>query len=232
MADGSVPGLAEGRTLIRAGRYLIFTNGVECGEERWRLEAGDDGLVVTGAQETVAPHPFPNRLEYRATLTPEWRVTGVELRWTVGEHGIEAAHRADGGRWHARIRYGREAREQEGDYPAVCEVEIPTHLSATFVLARRAFEIGGEHEFPLLRIGPPLMAVSPERMLIRCVESGTIMSPRGPVVAKRYVVSLPPRSEADGYTFWADEDGVVLESYQGPEPEHPWMQLVELSGTS
>ncbi len=222
-------GLTEDHTLVRAGRYLIFTNGVECGEERWTLEARADGLVVTGVQETVRPHPFPSRLEYRATLTPEWRVTGVELRWAAGEREILATHRAEAERWHARIQSGSEAREQQGDYPLVCEIEIPTHLSVTFVLARRAFQVGGEHEFPLLRIGPPVMAVSPERMLIRCVESGTIMSPRGPLQAKRYVASLPPAGEAEGYTFWADEDGVVLESYEGAEPERPWMQLVELS---
>lgn len=220
---------AGARTLVRAGRYAIFANGVECGEERWALEAAGDGLIVTGMQETAAPHPFPSRLEYRVTLTPGWRVTGMELRWTVGPREIRALHHAESERWRARIEYGGESRSQEGDYPAVCEVEIPSHVSAMFVLAHRAFQLEGEHEFPVLRIGPPLMAVSPERMKLRCVAAGTIMSPRGPVAAKRYVASLPPRGEDEGWTFWADEDGLVLESFEGPEPGRPWMRLVELT---
>jgi hypothetical protein len=228
MAEGDDRGLVEGRTLVRAGRYVIFAHGIECGEERWTLEAESDALIVTGAQETVAPHLFPSRLDYRARLTSAWRVTGLELRWTVGEREIRATHGAAADRWRACIEYGQEARQQEGDYPAVCEVEIPSHLSAMFVLARRDFQIGGEHEFPVLRIGPPVMAVSPERMKLRCVAAGTIMGPRGPVRAKRYVASLPPRNESEGYTFWADDDGVVLESFEGPETGQTWMRLVEL----
>jgi len=100
-------------------------------------------------------------------------------------------------------------------------------LSNAFLLARRDFAVGGEHEFPVLRIGPPLMAVSPERMLYRCVELGQHAAPGGPVRAKRYVLSLPPRGEDEGYTFWADEDGFVLETFEGPEPRVTWMRLVE-----
>jgi len=229
MEERGARGAVDGRTLVRAGRYVIFAGGRECGEERWTLEAGAAGLILTGVQETAAPHPIPSRLEYRATLTQEWRVTGLELRWSVGDREIRAVHHAEADRWRARIESGGEARQQEGDYPAVCEVEIPSHLSATFVLARRDFQLGGEHEFPVLRIGPPILAVSPERMKLRCVGSGTIMAPHGPVHAKRYVASLPPRSEDEGYTFWADDDGVVLESFEGPEPDVPWMRLVELS---
>ena len=157
-------GLAGERTRVRTGRYTIFANGIECGEERWSLEASDEGLVVTGNQELQAPHPFPSRLEYRVTLTG-WRVTGIELHWTVGMRSIRAVHHAEAERWRAHIESGAEARTQEGDYPAVCEVEIPSHVSAMFVLAHRAFQIDGEHEFPVLRIGPPVMAVSPERMI-------------------------------------------------------------------
>lgn len=222
-------GLAGERTRVRTGRYTIFANGIECGEERWSLEASDEGLVVTGNQELQAPHPFPSRLEYRVTLTPGWRVTGIELHWTVGMRSIRAVHHAEAERWRAHIESGAEARTQEGDYPAVCEVEIPSHVSAMFVLAHRAFQIDGEHEFPVLRIGPPVMAVSPERMKLRCVAAATIMSPRGPVAAKRYVASLPPRGEDEGWTFWADEDGLVLESFEGAEPGKPWMRLVELT---
>src|SRR4029453_1460974 len=111
----------------------------------------------------------------------------------------------------------------------VAEVEIATMLSNVFLLTRRDFQVGGEHEFPVLRIGPPLMAVTPERMLVRCVEKGTFDTPRGPVRASRYVVSLPPRTEEEGYTFWADEDGFVLESYEGLDRSRPWMRLVELT---
>lgn len=220
---------AGARTLVRAGRYAIFANGIECGGERWTLEAAEDGLIVTGAQETATPHPFPSRLEYRVTLTLGWRVTGIEMRWTVGAREIRALHHAEAERWRARIESGSESRTQEGDYPGVCEVEIPSHVSAMFVLAHRAFRIDGEHEFPVLRIGPPVMAVSPERMKLRCVAAATIMSPRGPVAAKRYVASLPPRGEDEGWTFWADEDGLVLESFEGPEPGTPWMRLVDLT---
>jgi len=130
--------------------------------------------------------------------------------------------------WRVRIEYGGQVRDQEGDFPDLCEVEYGTHLFNTVMLARRDFQIGGEHEFPVLRIGPPLMAVSPERMLYRCVERGSVETPFGAVAAKRYVVSLPPGPEEQGYSFWADEDGLVLESYEGPDRSRPWMRLVEL----
>jgi hypothetical protein len=71
------------------------------------------------------------------------------------------------------------------------------------------------------------MAVSPEKMLYRCVEVGTFPTASGPVRAKRYVVSLPPAPESQGYTFWADDDGFVLESYEGLDLARPWMRLVE-----
>jgi hypothetical protein len=71
------------------------------------------------------------------------------------------------------------------------------------------------------------MAVSPERMLYRCAEKGRFPSALGPVPASRYVVSLPPRGEEEGYTFWADEAGIVLESYDGLDRARPWMRLVE-----
>ena len=213
---------------VLAGRYALFHAGVECGMERWRLETVGDGLVVTGEQEMVPPHPFPNRHEYRATLTREWRITGLEVVWTVGPRVLRATHAADGAMWRVRVEYGGQVREQEGDFPAYCEVEYATHLFNTFVLARREFQIGGEHEFPVLRVGPPYMAVTPDRMLYRCVEKGPFAGPMGPVPASRYVVSLPPRGEEEGYSFWADDDGIVLESYEGLDRSQPWMRLVEL----
>jgi hypothetical protein len=213
------------------GRYAVFHAGRECGEERWRIEASPDGLTATGEQELVAPFPFPNRQEFRVTLSPEWRVTGIEILWTVGGRRVTARHHAEGGRWHARIDHAGHVKEQEGDYPAYCEVEYTTHLFNLFILARRDFQIGGEHEFPVLRIGPPHMAVTPERMLYRCVEAGRFASPLGPVPAKRYVVSLPARDQADSYTFWADERGLVLESCEGLDPTRPWMRLMEWGAT-
>ena len=210
------------------GRYVLFHAGQECGEERWRIEANAAGLTATGEQEMVAPFPFPNRLEFRITLSPEWRVTGIKILWTVGEHRVAARHVADGDHWRVRIDHAGHVKEQEGDYPAYCEVESTTHLFNLFILARRDFQVGGEHEFPVLSIGPPHMAVTPERMLYRCVEAGTFGSPLGTVAAKRYVVSLPGRDAADSYTFWADERGLVLESCEGLDTTRPWMRLVEL----
>lgn len=212
-----------------AGRYLIFFAGRECGEERWRISATPDEVVVRGEQVIGPPHPFPNRQEYRATFTPEWRPTGLEVLWTVGSRVLRALHRADARTWRASIEYEGRVTEQRGDYPDVCEVEYSTHLFNIPVLARRDFALHGEHEFPVLRIGPPHMAVSPERMLYRCVEVGQFLSPTGIVKAKRYTVSLPPRGEEEGYTFWADEDGFVLESYEGLDLSRPWMRLTELT---
>ena len=106
-------------------------------------------------------------------------------------------------------------------------VDYATHLMSWFMLARRDFALGGEHEFPVLRIGPPYMAVSPDRMRVRCVENGSVQTPFGQREARRYVVSLPPRSEVEGYSFWADVDGMVLESYDDAEGVRPWMRLIE-----
>lgn len=212
---------------LLAGRYALFHAGVECGMERWRIEAEADTLVLSGEQEVVAPHPFPNRQSYRATLTRAWRVTGLEVLWTVGPRTLRAIHAADGPRWRVRIEYGGQVREQEGDFPEGCEVDYATHLFSAPILARRDFPVGGEHEFPVLRVGPPLMAVSPDRMLYHCAEKGMFVSPLGPVPAGRYVVTLPSHGGEEGYTFWADESGIVLESYDGLHPSRPWMRLVE-----
>ena len=209
------------------GRYRIFHQGAECGEERWSIEPSDDGLVARGAQEILAPHPFPSRHEYRATLDRNGRLTGLEIHWQVGPQTLLATHRAEAGVWRARIEFAGQVKEQHGDYPDVCEVDYATHLMSWFMLARRDFAVGGEHEFPVLRIGPPWMAVTPERMRIRCVEAGAFESSIGRREAKRYVVSLPPRPESEGYSFWADLAGIVLESYDDSNGDRPWMQLVE-----
>jgi hypothetical protein len=216
------------RAAFLSGRYVLFHAGEECGEERWRIEASEEGIVVTGEQETLPPHPFPNRHEYRAALSPEWRIRGLEVLWTVGPRVLRSTHAVEAGLWRVRIEYGGQVREQQGDFPGAAEVEYATHLFNTFILARRDFAVGGEHEFPVLRIGPPLMAVTPDRMLYRCVEKSRFSTPFGAVAAGRYIVSLPPRTEDEGYTFWADEDGIVLESYEGLDLSRPWMRLVEL----
>jgi hypothetical protein len=211
-----------------AGRYRIYFQGVECGEERFRIEPGVEGLIASGEQETVPPHPMPTRSEYRAALGRDGRLAGLEIRWRVGGQELLATHRADGALWRVRIEYAGHVKEQHGDYPDFCEVDYATHLMTSILLWRREFAIGGDHEFPVLRIGPPYMAVSPERMRVRCVEAGTRATDMGARPAKRYVVSLPPRPESEGYTFWADADGFVLESFDDLNQERPWMRLVEL----
>ena len=124
-------------------------------------------------------------------LDTNWRPIGLDVIWTVGDRRLHAMHRAAERMWRVRIEYGGGTREQQGDYPEGCEVEYTTHLFNMVILARRDFQVGGEHDFPVLRIGPPLMAVTPARMLYRCVEVGTHDSPIGRVKAKRYVASLP-----------------------------------------
>lgn len=213
--------------LIAEGRYVIGVGGEPCGEEAWRMAANAGGIVVTGEQVLRAPHPFPNTQSWRAALTREWRPASLAIEWDVGEKRLRALHEAEGARWSARIEYEGQVKSQSGDFPDFCEVEYPSHLFNTFILARRDFAVGGEHEFPVLRIGPPWMAVNPDRMLIRCAEKGIYAAPWGEVPAKRYVLSLPPRSEEEGYTFWADQHDVVLESFEGPEPVVSWMKLVE-----
>jgi hypothetical protein len=218
---------AQPARTVFAGRYAQFHGGVECGEERWILEATPDELIARGVQIMSAPHPAPGRLEYDVRLTHEWRVLGLEATWRVGTRELRAFHSADGARWRARIEYDGQVKEQEGDYPPVCEVDFVTHLFSTFLLQRRDFATGGEHEFPVLLIGPPFLAVTPGRMLYRCVERGTFRSPAGDVPARRYMVSRPPEREEEGFTFWADQDGVVLQSYEGLDLARPWMVLTE-----
>ena len=212
---------------IVTGRYAMFFSGEECGGERWDIARSGEGFTITGEQEIHPPHPFPSRQEYRAMLDSRWRPVGLDVIWTVGERRLVALHRAEERTWRVRIEYGGQTREQQGDFPDVCEVEFTTHLFNSVILARRDFQVGGEHEFPVLRIGPPLMAVTPERMIYRCVERGVFETPLGRCDARRYVVYLPSEGEAEGYTFWADEEGFVLESYEGHDLSRPWMRLVE-----
>jgi hypothetical protein len=64
-------------------------------------------------------------------------------------------------------------------------------------------------------------------MLYRCEEKGSFDSPRGAVRANLYRVTLPAQGNEQAYAFWADEDGIVLESYDGLDRSRPWMRLVE-----
>ncbi len=212
--------------LVAEGRYQLFLDGRECGEERWAIARAADGYAITGEQELVPPHPLPNRQEYRVMLSPDWRPTGLDVIWTVGGRRLEAMHRAEAGRWRVRIGYEGHTREQEGDFPEYCEIEFTSHLANLVILARRDFQVGGTHDFPVLRIGPPMMAVTPERTIYRCIERGTVDTALGRRDAKCYVAYLPSEGEDRGYTFWADDDGFVLESYEGHDRSRPWMKLV------
>jgi hypothetical protein len=214
---------------IASGRYLIFHEGRECGEERWRLESAGEGLVATGEQVVWAPHPFPNRQEFRVTLalTPRWRVSGLEVLWTVGARTLRAIHAADAARWRARVEAEGHAREQEGDYPDFCEVDFGSHLFGMITLGRYSFQPGSELEYPVLAIGPPAMAVTPDQRRLRCVEAGERDLPFGRVKARRFEESNPSRPDEGGYSFWADEHDVVIESYEGLDASQPWMRLVE-----
>jgi hypothetical protein len=221
--------LFQARTqVIASGRYLLFHDGRECGEERWEIVRTPEGYAITGEQHADPPHPLPGLQQYRATLSGEWRATGLDVIWTVGGQRLVAMHRAGDRMWRVRIDHGGRIREQEGDFPDGCEVEFMSHLANLVILARRDFQVGGEHDFPVLRIGPPLMAVTPERMIYRCVGRGAVVTAFGDRDGKRYVAYLPSEGEERGYTFWADDDGFVLESYEGHDPSRPWMRLVEL----
>src|SRR6267378_3965030 len=88
---------------IATGRYTVFFDGRECGGERWELTRKRDGFTLTGEQEIESPHPLPNRQEYRAMLTPEWRLTGLDVIWTVGSKRLVAMHRAEAAVWRVRI---------------------------------------------------------------------------------------------------------------------------------
>lgn len=213
--------------IVCEGRYMIFEAGVECGGEVWRIEPRDDGYVATGEQLTERPHPFPSRQEWRATLSPMWRVTSLEIHWFVGERHVFARHESAGDLWRARIDYSGHAREQEGDYPTFCEIGFGSPLFYTFALRHYVVAPGAEHEYPALFIGPPYMAVEPGREKLRCTEAAEHPSPRGPVAARRVVSSRPPATESDGSAFWIDEHDIVLEAFDGLDTTRPWMRLVE-----
>src|SRR5262245_23903979 len=66
--------------LLAAGRYAIFHAGIEVGVERWAVEpAADGGAVARGEQVLAAPHPLASELDWRARLTREGRIDGLEI---------------------------------------------------------------------------------------------------------------------------------------------------------
>ncbi len=209
------------------GRYLIHHAGRPCGEERWSLERTGAGEVATGEQLTRPPFPFPSTLEWRAALDPAGRLRGLELIWRVGERVVEAMHAADGALWRVRITAQGHVREQEGDYPARAHVVLGSHAFHTFAFRTLVLEPGAEHEFPMLAVGPPWMAVDPGRLVVRCTEARTLATPFGPLAARRIEVVDPARGQAEAFAAWIDEHDVVLASHEGEGDAVPWMTLVE-----
>jgi hypothetical protein len=210
-----------------SGRYAIHFAGRPCGEERWSLERSRAGEVATGEQVTRAPFPFPSTLEWRATLSREGRLGGLEVRWRVGERLVEATHAADGALWRVRIASQGHVREQEGDYPPRAHVVLGAHAFHTFAFRSLVLEPGAEHDVPMLAIGPPWMAVDPGRLLVRCTEARTLETPMGPIAARRVEVLDPGRGRTEAFAAWIDEHDVVLASHEGEGDALPWMTLVE-----
>ncbi len=209
------------------GRYAIHFGGQPCGEERWTLERTPTGEVATGEQVTQPPFPFPSTTEWRATLDGEGRVTGLEVRWGVGERFVHARHAADGALWRVRIEHQGQVREQEGDYPGRVHVVFGAHLFHTFAFRRLALAPGAEHDLTVLAIGPPWMAVEPGRLLVRCTEARVLATPFGERAARRIEVVDPARGSAEAFAAWIDEHDVVLVSHEGEGDARPWMTLVE-----
>ncbi len=220
----AVSGAAPSRL---AGRYAIHVAGRRCGDERWTLERTGGGEVATGEQVTRPPFPFPSTLEWRATLDRDRRLSGLEVLWRVGERTVAATHAADGPLWRVRIEAMGHVREQEGDYPARAHVVLGSHLFHTFAFRTLVLEPGAEHEFPMLAVGPPWMAVDPGRLVVRCTGSGTIATPMGPLPARRVEVVDPARGREEAFAAWIDTDDVVLASHEGEGDARPWMLLEE-----
>lgn len=211
----------------QSGRYALYAAGAPCGEERWRIiSRGDHGVEASGEIDTQPPHPFPSRTLWRALLSPTQRVTRLEIDWHVGERHLRAVHRAAGDAWHVRVEHGGHTREQEGDFPASCEVLFGSHVFHMIALQRYAWAPGAEHEFPALVIGPPWMAVEPGRQRIRCTAEAQRDTSFGTSACRRLEVhdlasSVPP------FAMWVATDDRVLDSFEGLDEQLPWMRLVE-----
>ena len=214
-------------TSLVAGVYELFHEGEPSGTERWHIGRAGHGLIAEGEQIWAPPFPYPNTQRYRVELSPDWRVSGLEIDWMVRDRHLRASHRAQGETWIGRIDHEGQARDQRGNYPYSAEVGYGSHLFNTFTLLRRGFGPGTDEEFPVLFIGPPLMAVTPDRQRYRFVERGEVQIPAGRFEAWRWLLTHPTRPGQSDYTFWTDHEGVVLESYEAPEPGRIWMRLVE-----
>lgn len=213
--------------IAQHGRYTLFAAGVPCGSEAWRVESrGEHGSEASGLQETRAPHPFPSRTAWRAMLSPLQRVTSLEVDWHVGERHLRAVHRAAGDLWQVRVEHGGHTREQEGDYPAFCEVLFGSHVFHTLALGRYVWAEGAEHVFPALLIGPPWMAVEPGRQRIVCTGEASRVTPLGEIRCRRLEVH-DLTSSATPYVMWVDHDDRVIESFEDLEGRQPWMRLEE-----
>jgi len=213
--------------LTASGRYLIFHEGIEAGEEVWSIEPADDGgAVARGEQRHVPPHPMPSELEWRARLTPAGRLASLEAEWRVGTHTLRAEHAADGETWRGRIRYGGHVREQSGDFPAFAEVAFGSHVLHTVMLRRYELRPGAEHEFPALFIGPPFFGAEPGRQRLVCIEVVERTGPAGRVRARKVEIS-DPQGAVPAFIAWLDDHDVVLESYEDMNSDEPWMRLVD-----
>ena len=181
--------------------------------------------MASGEQVTRAPFPFPSVLEWRATTDRDARLSGLELRWRVGERLVAAMHASDGAMWRVRIETHGHVREQEGDYPVRAHVVLGSHVFHTFAFRTLELRPGAEHEFPMLSVGPPWMAVEPGRLIVRCTEARAIDTPLGVRDARRVEVFDPARGRAESFAAWIDEHDVVLASHEGEDDATPWMTL-------
>ena len=208
------------------GVYRLHHEGAPSGSERWRLARSAQGWLAEGEQEWTAPFPYPNTQRWRAVLSKGWRVLALDVEWMVGERRLRATHRAEGEQWTGRVEVAGEGREQQGNYPYSAQVEFGSPLFDTFTLLGRGFGPGTDEEYPLLSIGPPMMAVTPGRQRCRFLERGEVEGPSGPLEAWRWRITRPDRDPAESYSFWSDREGIVLQSFER-EGEKPWMRLVE-----
>ena len=82
----------------------------------------------------------------------------------------------------------------------------------------------------MLRVGPPLMAVTPDRMLYRCVREGRLrLAAAGRCLPGAVVVSLPAQGRAMGATSRSGptRTGSCSNRTTGSIRSRPWMRLVE-----
>lgn len=193
------------------------------------LRAPDGSFVVSGEQLLEAPHPLAGQTRYRAAVSPESRVLEVEIDWLVGTRALHARHHAKGSLWHVRIDYAGHVREQEGDYPASCEVLYGSPLFQSFALQHYVLAPGAEHEFAALLIGPPYMAVEPGKQQLRCTAEQEIATAFGGMTARRVEWHDPSGAEPPSMV-WIDAHDRVLESRDGLDASSPLIQkLVELN---